>query len=100
MLLHLLNALYTTMLKDSVTNRKRLVNDQDLRLGGDRCSKGKPHIHPTRICLDRLMNKVAYLGESLNLGQQGFGLFAAEAHQRGVHKNILDAGKFGIKARA
>ncbi len=47
-----------------------------------------------------MLNEVPDLCKSFDFRQQAFGLFAREAHQRGVHENIFNAGELQIKTGA
>src|SRR5205823_8316969 len=99
-LLHLLDAAQTSMLKERVAHRERLVNDQDLRIGGHRGGESETYIHAAGVGFDRLMNELADLSEALNFRQQVFCLSASEAHERRAHEDIFDARKFKIEAGA
>src|SRR5436305_1109313 len=81
--LHLFNPAQAALLKDSVADRKRFVNNQDLRVCTDGDGEGQAYVHAARIGLDGLQDEIANLREAFYLRQSRVNLASGKSHQSG-----------------
>src|SRR5258705_8160687 len=98
-LLHLFDSAHATVLKDCVTYRKRLIDDQNVGVGVDGYSERESHVHAARISLYGLVNEVSEFRKALNFWQSGLSFGSRESHQGRIHINVLDPGELEVESR-
>ncbi len=94
----LLHAPVAFCLKEDISHRERLIDDQYIRLDIDSQRKCQPHKHTRRVGLDRLVHEIAYIRKVKYIRQPPVHLLPLKAHHRTVHVDILYAGIVGIEA--
>ena len=92
--------LETACLKHDIANRQRFVDDQNRWFDTRRDCECKAYYHPAAIRLDWLLDELADIGEGGDIIKAPGHLFARDAEDRAVEKDILAAGKLGVEAAA
>ena len=72
------------LLEEDIANRQRFINDQNVRVDMSDNRKGQPDIHPAGISLDRLINKVANIGEGHDFVKSRIDIALAQAEYLGI----------------
>ncbi|MCY1295479.1 hypothetical protein D9M70_448230 [compost metagenome] len=85
-------------MKARVTDGKRLVHHQELRVHMHCHRKGQTDEHAARICLDGLIDKIANLGECLDLRKYRIDFCARQAENRRIQIDILTSAELEIEA--
>ena len=88
------------LLEERVAHRKCLVDDQYIRVHMGNYRKGEAQVHAAGIGLDRLIDKIADLGEGFDVRKPRLDLRLAEAKHRGVQMHVFAAGELRIEACA
>ena len=83
-----------------VAHRKSLVDQQDFRLHADRYRESQPHEHSAGVGLDGPVDKVADLGEGLDLGQPDSHVPNRQSVQGGAQTGVLPARELRMESRA
>src|SRR5262245_42418376 len=79
LLFHLLNASNAALLKENVSDRKRLVDDENVRIKVDRNGKRQPNEHAARIRFHRPVDELADFRKLFDGGNSSAGLGVGEA---------------------
>src|SRR6185503_5154436 len=66
----------------------------------DRNREREADNHAARVCLHRLMNKIADLGERFNVRKTPIDILGRETQDRSVQIDVVLAGEFGIETGA
>ena len=86
------------MLEEDVSDRKSLIDDEDIRVEHDLDGECQTHEHTARIGLDRLGYKVSDIGKVDYLLILSVDIVSCETQHGGVHKDVVFAGKLRIEA--
>ena len=87
-------------LKEYVSYRQRLIDNQYFRVNVNRYRKCQPYKHTTGICLDRLMHKVTDICKIKNILHLCINLFPGKTNHGSIKVDILNSGIFHIEACA
>ena len=98
--LEILELFITFCLEKHVSDRQRLIDNEDLRINVDRHRKRQTHKHTAGIRLARLVYKFADIRKFQNIVQSCIHLLPGESHHHAVEIYVFDAGVFHVKARA
>src|SRR5882672_10185472 len=96
-LAHLVEAL---LLKRHVADGQSFVDDEDFGIEMCRDGKAQPDIHPTRVMLDRCIEKSLEFRECDDLVEFAHDLGFGHAEHHTVHENVFTARELGMKTRA
>ena len=94
-----LHAAVTFRLEEYVTDGKRLIDDQDLRLHIDGQRKRQSHKHTAGVSLDRLMHEISDIREIQDVLKLLVHLLFRKAHHGTIHVDILNSGIVHVEAR-
>ena len=96
-LLEFLKLVEAFHLEKDVSDRKCLIDDQNLRIDVDRNRKCQADKHTGTVCLDRLIYKITDVRKIKDILQSGINLCLREADHGTIQINIFNAGVFHIK---
>lgn len=83
-----------------LSDRKRFINQKNIRIHMRDYREGQPHIHAARVGLDGLINAMANIGKRQDVVQAGGDFLLGESEQGRVHVDVFTGGEFAIEARA
>ena len=100
LLLQLIHAVIAFCLKEDVSYRKSLINNQDFGVDGNVKGKGQADEHTAGIGLDRLIHEVSDVGKVQDIRKLLVHLLLTDAHHGAVHVNVFNPGIVLVKARS
>ena len=98
--LHLLEEVIAFLLEGLVTDRKHLVQYEDVALGLDRHGERETHLHAAGVVLELLVHEVGQFGEFNDIVIHRVDLLTRETEQRAIQIHVLAAGQFRVETDA
>lgn len=86
--------------KYRITNRKGLIDDENVRIDVYGGRKGQSHIHTARILLDRPIDEISNFRKGFDRRQVPVHLRPRNPHNLAVDEDVFAPGKFGIESSA
>ena len=87
------------LLELQVTHRQDFIHQQDLWFDVDRNREPQTHIHPRRIVLHRLVDKVLHPGKRHDFVEFSFDFGSAHPQDSAVKKDVFPSRQLGMKTR-
>ena len=100
LMLELLNPANAALLKEKITDRQRLVDDQDVGIHVDGYGEGKPDEHAAGIGLYRTIDEIAYFRELFNRRDPLPRLYIGKTENGRVKEDVLAPGELRIEPGA
>ena len=98
--LELLDLADAAMLERFVADGQHLIDQQDVRVDGDRDREPKPHVHARRIGLDGVVDEGLEAGERHDLVEPRANLRAGKAEEHAVDVDVLPPGELRVEPGA
>src|ERR1700744_5044772 len=89
---------HTAIGENGVPDRKRFVDNQNLRLDVNRGREGQTYIHPGRVLLHGSVDKFANFSKRLYGWQRANHLLPSKTENLAIQKHIFASREFGIEA--
>ncbi len=81
-----------------VADRQSFVNEKNLGVHVDGDGESQPDDHAARVCLDRLVDEIANLGEVRDVGEFPVHRFRGKAQDGCVQVDVVAAGEFRVES--